>query len=277
VLGRTVLARQLQEQTHSPAVTTSERKEAIVGSRLVGLGTIASPAIYAFYVQLLKWQRNALFKAVEAGGLNARECAFEYDDTGARITHRPSGSYFLLEGDPAKYTCTWVIGEGPKWGPLDTFTAFTLDERVQGWATEVRSDVDTPDLWADLQRELGAATDTRFEDVEDTPFTPAEREEIADKLREIKEFAEKTYSLTGAQVDRLAAQLDHIEAASHRIGRKDWLLLFYGVLFNFIVSGLLRPDAAHGIVVMVFQGLAHLFGGVEAPQLPPMGSGGRRL
>jgi hypothetical protein len=59
-----------------------------------------------------KWQRNAIFKAVAAGGLDARECAFDYDDAGGRITHVPSESYFLLEGDPGHYSATAVVGEG---------------------------------------------------------------------------------------------------------------------------------------------------------------------
>jgi hypothetical protein len=33
-----------------------------------------------------KWQRNSIFKAVEARGLEVVDCTFEYDDAEARLT-----------------------------------------------------------------------------------------------------------------------------------------------------------------------------------------------
>ena len=67
------------------------------------------------------------------GGLDARECTFDYDDAGGRITHVPSDSYFLLEGDPGHYSATAVVGEGPAW-PSESFSWAKVDERVRRWA-----------------------------------------------------------------------------------------------------------------------------------------------
>jgi len=67
------------------------------------------------------------------------------------------------------------------------------------------------------------------------------------------------------------AKLDEIEAAAGRIGRKDWQLLFCGVTFTVIVTGLLPPEAVQHILAMALQGLDHLFGdGGRPPQLPPL-------
>ena len=216
-----------------------------------------------------KWQRNAIFEAVLGGGLDALECTFDYDDAGGRITHVPSGSCFLIEGDAVRYTTTAVVGEGPAW-PSESFSWAKVDERVRRWAEEVTRDVDTPDLWADLQREREILAGAPYEDVENTPFTLDEQAEIADQVRQIKEFVKATYSLSAAKMLTLEAKLDDIEAAAGRIGRKDWQLLLYGVMFTVIVTVLLPPEAVQHILAMVLHGLDHLFsGGSGPPQLPP--------
>jgi hypothetical protein len=87
-----------------------------------------------------KWQRNVIYRAVVAGGLDPRECTFDYGDAGARITHVPSASYLLLEGDITKYIAKAVIGESEKWpGGLRAFW-IEVEQRVRAWAKEVTED-----------------------------------------------------------------------------------------------------------------------------------------
>jgi hypothetical protein len=217
-----------------------------------------------------KWQRNAIFEAVAEGGLDPRECTFDYDEAGGRVTHVPSRSYFLLEGDAGHYTATAVVGENPPW-PSESYTWGNLEERVRRWAEEVNRDVDTPDLWAELQREREILPGAQYEDVENTPFSSDEQADIAAQLRQIKEFVRNTYSLSEEQMRSLEAKLGNIEAAAGRIGRKDWLLLLYGSMFSVIVTELLPPGAVRSILEMALRGLAHLFDvGSIPPQLPPL-------
>jgi hypothetical protein len=69
----------------------------------------------------------------------------------------------------------------------------------------------------------------------------------------------------------LEARFDEIKAAAARVGRKDWLLLFYGVMFTVIVAGILPPEAVQNILVTVVHALEHLFGsGGVQHLLPPM-------
>jgi hypothetical protein len=171
-----------------------------------------------------KWQRNVIYRAVEAGGLDPRECTFDYGDTGARITHVPSASYLLLEGDITAYTAKAVVVDSEQW-PFGLRTFWVeVEERVRGWAQQVKEDVDTPDLWAGLQREREILTGARYEDVENTPFTSDEQAAIAEHLRQTKEYVTRKYSLSDAQVLHLEAKLDDIAAAAGRVGRKDWTL-----------------------------------------------------
>jgi hypothetical protein len=217
----------------------------------------------------VKWQRNAIFDAVVAGKLDPRRCNFEYGDAGVRLTHVASESYFLLEGDPGHYTATAVVGEGPGW-PTETFSWTKVEERVQRWAEEVKRDVDTPDLWAELQHEREILTGARYADIENTPFTADEQAQITDQIRQIKELVKKTYSLTEAQMRSLEAKLDYIDAAAGHVGRKDWLLLLCGVMLTVIVGDLLSPEAVQYILSTALHGLDHLFGsGSIPPQLPP--------
>ena len=214
-----------------------------------------------------KWQRNAIFKAVEAGGLDPHECNFVYGDEGGRITHLPSASYFDLKGDIIRYISTAVVGDDHK--QRSRFSWVTAEEHVRKWAKDVKRDVETPDLWAALEREGEILTGARYVDVENTLFTLDEQAQIAEQLLHIKEFAQTRYALSEAQMLALDAKLDEIKGASGRIGRKDWLLLFYGVMFTVIVTGLLPPEAVQNILVTVLHALEHLFTSGGGPHLLP--------
>jgi hypothetical protein len=222
---------------------------------------------YASAVRLVKWQRNTIILAVEAGGLDWRDgCSFEFDDTGVRITHVASESHFRLEGDPGRYTADVVVGDGPQL-QFEDFTWAKVEEHVRRWAERVKHYVDMPDLWAERQREREVLTDARYETVANTPFTPDEQAEIVEQLRQIKELVKATQSLSQGQRLSLEARLDQIEEAAGRIGRKDWRLMVYGVIFQVVVMDLL-PEAAHPIVhtlVMALGALGRLFGGGPGP------------
>jgi hypothetical protein len=218
-----------------------------------------------------KWQRNVIYRAVVAGGLDPRECTFDYGDAWARITHVPSASYLLLEGDVTRYVAKAVVGESEKWpGGLPTFW-IEVERRVRAWAKEVKEDVDTPDLWAELQREREILTGARYDDVENSPFTSDEQAAIAEHLQQTKECVTRTYSLSDAQILHLEAKLDDIAAAAGRMGRKDWTLLVSGALLGSFVQGILPPEAVHDILRMTLEGLGYVFGGGGGPpQLPPV-------
>jgi hypothetical protein len=217
-----------------------------------------------------KWQRNVVYEAVVAGGLDPRECTFDYGDAEARITHVPSASFFLLEGDITRYTAKAVVGDSVKWqGGLPTFW-IQVEERVRRWAKEVKEDVDTPDRWAESQREREILTGARYEDVENTPFTSDEQAAIAEHLRQTKEYVTRTYSLSDAQILHLEARLDDVAAAASRMGRKDWTLLVCGALLGAFVEGILPQEAVQDILRMTLDGLGYLFGGGGPPELPPV-------
>ena len=146
-----------------------------------------------------------------------------------------------------------------------------MEERAERWAREVKRDVDTPDLFAELHREREILTGTRYEDVGNTPFTSEELAEIAEQLRQIKEYVSTAYALSEAQTLHLETKLDDIASAAGRMGRKDWALWVSGALLGAFVQGILPPDVVQDIVRMTVDCLGYLLGGGGTPpRLPPM-------
>jgi hypothetical protein len=136
------------------------------------------------------------------------------------------------------------------------------------WAAGVKADIDTPDLWDNLKHVKDVFANSEDEDYDNTPFTEYEQEHIAKQISAIKEYVKKTYSATSELMSHIEARLDEAEKASHRIGRKDWLMAFNGAVFSLVLTDFLPQQAAQHILVMALQGLGHLFGIGGPPQLP---------
>lgn len=213
---------------------------------------------YAVVVEPPKWQRNAIFKAVVAGGLDAAGCRLDAYDGGWRITHVSSQSYFVNEGVVSPFTTSWVVGDNPPWR-IESYSWTAVTDRVQRWAEEVRRDVDTPDLWAGLRDGQGMLTGVGHEGVENTPFSPQEQVEIRQGLQEVKGLVESMELLSETQRMSVLAKLDDMATAAGRVGRKDWLLMFGGVVLSVLMEQLLPKDAVWDIISTVGRDLGHLF------------------
>jgi hypothetical protein len=216
-------------------------------------------------VELPKWARNDVFKAIEAAGVDPGEFDWEGDVGQSRLRHVPSGAYFVFEGDYGQFVGTYKSGELPEQS-YEVFSVPALIQRVESWLRELKFDLATPDLWAELRRErelLGGA----YEEVENTPFTPEEQTEISRQLREIKEYAKERHSLSEEQMESLETRLDYLEEATGRLGRIDWRTAFVGAIVEFILVAALPPETARDIFLMGVRTLGHLFGH-PIPELP---------
>lgn len=141
----------------------------------------------------------------------------------------------------------------------------TIIKRISSWLEEVKRDLDTPDLWAELQGAvdlLGVDSDGV---TENTPFTLDEQKEIAKRLREMAERARRTYSLSEAQMQVLSAKLDYLVNATGRLGRIDWRNAFAGAVLGFTMSAAFPPEFTRDILLGLFRAIGHLYG---LPELP---------
>jgi hypothetical protein len=193
-------------------------------------------------MMLVKYQRNDIFRAIESAGLEPREFDLSDDDAEARIKHRWAESYFIIGGDAGHYAGHYVVGDGVDW-PYEVYSWRALMERVSRWLGEVKHDLETPDLWAELRSDTELLVATSDETRENTPFTPAEQKEIARALQELGEDAKSTYALSAAQEQELDAKLDYLVDAAGRLGRTDWRGVFVGVMLSLVLSGALPPES----------------------------------
>ena len=117
-----------------------------------------------------------------------------------------------------------------------------------------------PDLRAELRHEKKFLSGDEYESASNTPSSLEEQSLIAGQLREIKDYLADRYPLSDEEISEVEVRLDEVAAAARRVGRKDWLLMFHGVMFTLIVAALLPPGAVQRIMAMVSHGLGDLLG-----------------
>jgi hypothetical protein len=211
---------------------------------------------------LRKWQRNDLFEAIQAVGLDPRD--FDLADTGTQvqIKHKRSESIFIIGGRPGHYVGRSVVGDGPDW-PYDAYSWQALPTRVSTWLQEVKRDLETPDLWAELRREVHLLGVGSNEVTENTLFTQDEQKQIAERLRGLAKHVNEASSLSEAQKQILNEKIDYLVDGSRRLGRNDWLNTFNGVILGYLLSTALPPDVARGIFSTCLRAIGLLY-----PELP---------
>lgn len=85
----------------------------------------------------------------------------------------------------------------------------------------------------------------------------------------MKEDIKADPQLTAEQLTRVENTIDHVEEASKRLGRKDWIMLFNGAVFSLILTDLITPQVAEHVLLITVQALG-LFGhGMPPGHLPP--------
>ncbi len=210
-------------------------------------------------MSLEKWKRNDVFKAIRRRGLRPEEFHWEQSGDDDRLIHPASSSHFVFAGVPGRYNVSYVAGDGAE-TTLEKYIWEAVMESVTLWLHDVKTDVETPDLWADLHRQRQILGADPAESVENTPFTPAEQAEIAKQLREIKVYVTRTYSLSEADLRALENRLAYLDEAAQRLGRLDWRNAFLGALMGYLIAAALPPDTARALFEIFIRTLGQLFG-----------------
>jgi hypothetical protein len=219
--------------------------------------------------QLQKSMKNQIFEAIQGVRLDPRE--FEFEDSGAevRLKHRWSTSYFVFGGHVGHYVGRYVVGDDPEW-PYEVYSWEALMTRFNGWVRNVKLDLDTPDLWAELQGEAALLAGASLEANENAPFTREERKNIEVRLREVEEHVRRTHSLREPEMEILTAKIDYLVDAAGRLGRIDWRNALVGAILGYILTAGLPPESARSIFVTFMRLLRTIsqFFGHGLPELP---------
>jgi hypothetical protein len=209
---------------------------------------------------LKKWQTNPIFKAIQDAGLDPGAFDLENNEREVRIKHKLSESCFMISNHTGgKYECKYIVGDAEPW-PYEAYSWQTLIRRISDWLTEVKLDLETPDLWAELQNEVELLQITYDDKIKNTPFTSLEKKEITARLKELAEYAKHNYSLSATQIRHLNIKIDYLIDSTDRFGRKDWLNIFYGTIFSYILSTALPPEFARNLFFTLLGGIGHFFG-----------------
>ena len=216
-----------------------------------------------------KWKKNDLVETMQTVGLDPLQFELEESDDGkVRIKHKYSPSWFTFRYDGGSITGSYVVGDGPEWGSVPSSTWHGgLLPRITTWLKSVKDYIETPDKWAELQKKAQLVSAASDSITENSPFTSFEQNHIADQLQVMVERAQHTYSLSAAQIKALNERLDYVVEASHRLGRKDWFLLFAGVIFTYLPT-LLPPEAIRDMSLGLLKAIGHLQGFSDLPLLP---------
>ena len=168
--------------------------------------------------------------------------------------------YFDFHRAPGIRLLRWAKGGG-RWSGLAYGPCGwqSLMPRLSMWLGEVKRDLETPDLWAELQREAKLLGVGSSELIENTPFTPDEQKEIAKRLNELAKYLKLTYSLSQAQMKALDEKVDYFIEASNRVGRKDWLNIFIGGIFGYILSAAVPTESARNIFLSSLRAIGLLY------------------
>lgn len=232
-----------------------------------------APDRYPRCVGLLTGQKNALLNTIKASDVPPTEFRLGKGFGGAaEIDHLPTSSTFTVDSvDGANFFGIARVGDfgGFEYGAVPWH--LMMEVNFRGWLQDVKLEAETPDLWEDLRRGSELISESARPDLANTPFTPAEQEQISAQLKEIRTQVAELCSLTEEQSARIEERFDQGEEASRRLGRKDWILLFGGAMLSLVVSAVVPPEVLQHALTMTAQRLGHLFGG-GPPQLPPQAS-----
>ena len=207
---------------------------------------------------LLRSQQNELHREIQRLRVPASDfkwqeelSQFSREVNVAVLVHVPTK--FDLVFDKEKNASSWfavasphdeMIGRGYLGRAGDWQSMFEI---AKGWLAVVAKEHFEPNLWHlnDVERALGAPA---FDEMDNRKFSEIELSRIESALVELKAFLVATSGHTGEQNSFITLRLTHLEDASKRLGRKDWITLAMGTLTNIIVGVALAPDAARELL-----------------------------
>ena len=119
----------------------------------------------------------------------------------------------------------------------------------RSWINQVRDETRSPDLWAgsDAEKVIEAVETSN----DNRPFTVAESQIIQNRLADVLHEVRVRGVLQDAQFRVLRDRLDDQARASSRLGRKDWMNSFIGVVLSWLWTVATGSPAGHDIAQLI--------------------------
>lgn len=192
---------------------------------------------------ILPSQKNELLRLLTDKGFAPSEFKWEEDPAPGedgflpvKLIHQPTGFFCRFKaarsGSGKPFTeIEYSPSEDGSVKREGVSSSYGWNVTVQMWVDALRNELDTPDLWtvSSQQNSVVSATATASDN---TPFNTIERAQVVLFITEVRNYVQANAGLSTDKLNVVLEKLSYLEAASERLGRKDWMNLFLGVILS---------------------------------------------
>lgn len=194
---------------------------------------------------LLKSHKNEVFHILQGANLDPANFSWSevQSSTSARplivsrLDYRDGHFYFQFDND----VCIFSPGEGRAVQHLSTSFWEGQIEYTQKWAYRLKQEIDTPNLWQELEKYRPTFSLVPPEQLLNEPIPSYEVDEIVDKINELSDKMEQLFELTEEQNKFIRSRLKYLAEAAKRQGRLDWVHTCIGVLVTIATALAMAP------------------------------------
>ena len=226
-------------------------------------------------VTLAKHQKDEVFRAIQAHGLQPSEFSWEEQDSHYEkaivisvIVYKPTGHYFRFDRSPTGIpTGSYSPGQAftiEEYSPGLYTKAFPIDS-VTTWLKCLKREVESPDFWQTISQEKDLIAASSGENLTNTPFSVNEKTQVTKCLYEIKRYLITTQQLSKEQQNKVEPRFNYLEEAITRLGRIEWLNILIAQLIAIAIELGLRGDSTHDLLTFAAQIVRQLLGTLLSP------------
>lgn len=202
---------------------------------------------------LRKAWKNDILKCIQEIGLNALDFEFceEKTELGSGrypvsvLKHEGSDFYFKFDRT-ADGDFAFRFYPGNRGVPDESELLEKWNEilpHFNRWLSYLKEEVG-PDLWEQMKTYAPVTTFTGTAVISNEPFSYSKVEEIIGALDELRVLIKENLNLELEQLDFVKKEFEDSKERAKRVGRKDWILAFIGVIVTIITGFALSPDKA---------------------------------
>ncbi|MEP2446005.1 MAG: hypothetical protein ABJI69_02165 [Balneola sp.] len=215
---------------------------------------------------LKKTQKNEVFKVIKKGGLvpddffwEEVESSFKRDMIVSKLNHKRSEYFFVFDQDSyLKFRNIFSPAVQRNYTEEQVDEWESVISLVGLWAYLLKEEINSPDLWS-ISSSNKEIISYDIEKDQNNSFTQTSIQLIDSKLNELKNYTIQIANLGDKEIAFLEARISYLKNASQRVNKKDWKLIFIGVLFNIIVGLGLQSDYADEILSFANQLFRELY------------------
>lgn len=225
---------------------------------------------------LLTSQRNEVFQTIQDAGFVPSD--FEWEKVKPRyrsrytstplLRYRPASFYFsIARGELGHNQDGFIVEFSPgEETQLESNTSGVWQNvvwDVTRWLGNVRREIEIPDLWEKLSIDNELVQRINADSSDNLPFTQSELLQVRKSLEEIKTYLIQANVLSEDQRKLIDARFSYMEAASTRMGRKDWINIVVSNLLSIVITLSLSGDSTRDLFRFAGQIVRQLLGTMQ--------------